>query len=359
MKELSRANLEIQTIFPQVHDFPTPADTNRDLAVLVRLFTVADYPPLSHCFVHMAIWSMRSHLLNSDMCTYNPSIVFHIEDELFDTAKPIFEAAGIPEQCIIVFPSDLCRTNLPRNAFHKAASPFLDETLERFERVIVFDADSFSVANENSGLVPLMDVSLNHLAPDQIVLLRGWTDWNPTRDEYDNWYDHGGVGKQGWIETAAKYCGTTPKHIEGIMYPENPKLTPRPFHNGAYINLPTGVLRYNPEFRDFIREVSGTMGNEEIALAVWAMKHYVETGNRFPTEVLQDYVFDSKVFTLEWDLDAAWTKCNAGSPSLVHLYLFTHIQEYVTDWARAIHASREESNELTHNLNEALKSVER
>lgn len=282
-------------------------------------------------------------MLNSDMSQYQPTIIFHIEEALYKTAQPIFETAAIPDESIIVFPTDLCTTDLNQNALHKACAPFIDPQLEQFERVIVLDADSFSLGNEKSGLVPLMDVSLNKMSPDQIILLRGWTQWEPVRDEYKNWYDHGGVGKEGWIQTAANYCHTTPERINDILYPVDASKTPRPFHNGAYISIPMRALRDNPEFRAFIHEVSCTMGNEEIAMAIWAMKHFIKTGKYFPSDNLQDYIFEHGGFHLEWNLDNAWSVFHDGTPCLVHLYGYDTITHYIHDWARAIHASESEA----------------
>ncbi len=344
--ELNRGNYDIYMAFPEIRDFPVYTNPNPNLAVLVRLFTMADYPPISHKFVYMAIWSMRSHMLNSDMKDYEPSIVFHIEDVLYETAKPIFDTAGIPAECIITFPTDLVTTSLTQNALHKAVAPFVDSQLEKFERIIVFDADSFSLANERSGAVPLMDISLNYCAPDTITLLRSWTKWDPERDEYTNWYDHGGIGKTRWLERTAAYCNTTPDHIERILYPLHPTVTPRPFHNGAYINFTTRLLKDNPELRQFIHKVSGEMGNEEIAMAIWAIRHFIRTGNHYPKGSLQDYMLEHDRFTLYWNLDTAWKELSKGNPTLVHLYGFDQISDYVYDWAKSICASEAESKQF-------------
>ncbi len=353
MIEINRLSYDIYKSFPQIDSFPVYSNPNPKTAVLIRLFTMANHPPVSLKYVIMALWSMRSHMLNSDMRDYKPTIVFHIEDVLYyEYAKPIFETAGVPNEYIIVFSRDLVPTTLHDNedflltgdnVLHKAAAPFIDPQLEKFERVIVLDSDSFSLANERSGLVSLMDVSLNKMPPDQLCLLRGWTKWKPVRDEYQNWYDHGGVGKDGWHKAAARYCDTTSETIERIMYPIDPEKTPRPFHNGAYINMPIRLLQDNPEFRQFIKEVSGTMGNEEIALAVWAMRHYLRTGEHFPESNLQDHVFEHHEFGLEWNLDNAWQGMHNGTPHLVHLYSFNQICDYVYDWARAVHASTSEA----------------
>lgn len=341
--EINRGTYDIYNAFGQIRNFPIYDDANPKMAVLVRLFTMADYAPISHKFVYMAIWSMRSHVLNSDMSKFKPTVIFHIESDLFETARPIFEGAGIPSQNIIVYPSDMFDTPLEGVALHKAASPFVDPQLEQFDRVIVLDADSFSLGNTKTGVVPLMDVSLNKLRPDTISLLRGWTKWEPERDEYKNWYDHGGVGKEGWIERAANYCNCRPETIERLMYPTSPATTPRPFHNGAYINIPMGALKHNPEFRQFIYEVSCQMGNEEIAMAIWAMKHYLETGRHFPDDNLQDYIFEYADFQLYWSLDSGWRELQQnGVASLVHLYGFNDISDYVYEWAQSMHASDDE-----------------
>ena len=274
----------------------------------------------------------------------------------------MFELAGIPDHQIIIFPSDLISTELRGYSLHKAAAPFLDPQLETFDRIIVLDADMFSLANEETGLVPLMDLSLNKMPPDQISLLRGWITWTPPRDEYQFWYDHGSLGKGEWIDRASSYCGVSPERIEETMYPTDPSSALRPFHNGAYINLPMRILSDNPEFRDFISEVSGTMGNEEIALCVWSMKHYFKTGKYFPSYNLQDYFLhdNGEYFHLSYDLDRArWRMTERQVPrhSLMHLYEFNGIADYAYDWAKEIHASEAEAQEFADTVISGVNKI--
>ena len=348
--KIDRNTINIYATFPEVHDFPIYENANPTLAVLIRLFGTGKH---QEDLVRLALWSMRSHMLNSDMRDYQPSIVFHVEDALYQSASSIFDTAGVPPEYIVTFPSNIVPTRLVNNELHKAASPFLDEQLERFERIIVLDADSFSLANERAGAVNLMDASLNQLPPAEISLLRGWVKWRPETDEYHFWYDHCG-GKEEWLRMAAEYCHTSAQHIRSVMYPDDPDTTFRPFHNGAYINLPMGFLRNNPEFRTFLREISGVMGNEEIALAVWAMKHYVATGERIPEVNLQDHVFATNEFSLFWDLDDAWDSYKHNNRCFVHLYDFNGIGKYGYDWAGAIGASEEEATQFTNNINHSI-----
>ena len=345
MNEINRHNYDISHAFPQVHDYPMYAEPDPNVAVLVRLFAMNDdLPELSHKFIHLGLWSMRSHMLNTDMCEYKPSVIFHIEDRLYQVSKHVFDEAGVPTDNIIVFPDDLCLPSKSGAAQYKAVAPLIDPQLERFDRVIVIDADVFSVADD-ACLIPLMDISLNKLPPDETVWLRTWTKWEPQKDEYKYWHDASGLGKDGFIERAAKYCNTTPGIINGIFYPMNGKTQPRPFHNGAYINTPTRILLDNPEFREILWEVSGTLGNEEIAIAIWAIRYYLKTGKLFPRCSFQDYIYkeDPLRFRMDWALHTAWeTYEKHAMPSLVHLYGFNNITEYIHRWARSIRASDEE-----------------
>ena len=356
---IDRSTYDIYMAFPQITDFPIFDAPTQKIAVVIRLFSQASYAPISHKFVYMALWSMRSHMLNSDMREYQPSIVFHIEDALYETAQPIFEKAGIPEECVVVFPTDICPTNLQNNALHKAVAPLVDPQMEIFDRIIVLDADSFSLSDANTGELPLMDISINQLPPDQLTLLRGWTKWEPSRDEYENWYGQGIGGKERWIDAAAHFCNSTPEAIHDVLYPKNASITPRPYHNGAYINFTTRMLKDNPEFRQFILDVTGAMGNEEIAFAVWAMKFYLESGKYYPCRNLQDHIFEHREFELHWDLDEAWKDLKSGKKSLVHIYIYNRITDYVAECAPLLGASISEteqfSNTITKDVNKILK----
>ena len=218
MNDITIRNYDIHNALPQVHNFPIYADPDPSVAVLVRLFaTKNDYPALSHKFIHLALWSMRWHMLNTDMCDYKPTVIFHIEDRLYRHSEHIFDQAGIPSDNIIVFPNDLFLPPKSTTAQHKAVGPLIDPQLERFDRVIVIDADVFSVAIDGC-LIPLMDISLNKLTPNETVWLRAWTKREPKQDEYRCWYDARGLGKDGFIKHVAQYCDTTPDIINGISF---------------------------------------------------------------------------------------------------------------------------------------------
>lgn len=372
-RTIDRSVYELRKAFSvQIHGFPTYRPEHPEIGVLVRMFSQADWAPVSHEFVYEGLWSMRSRVLNSDVGVFKPQIVFHIEDVLYDTAKPIFEEAGIPEDWIIVFPSDIVVTELENNALHKAAAPFLDTQLDRFEHVIVLDSDSFCLAGGGTAPVPLMDVSLNKLRPDTISMLRGWPAWDMGDDDgYANWYNRRerGCGERGIEEYAkivAYYCNTRPEFVKALMYPDEPGVTRRPHHNGAYINIPMGALRHNLKFREFIREVSGVLGDEEQAMFVWAIKFYLETGKYYPPENLQDYIYSEYAFSgaeekpqfgIRWSVDEAREQAQSGTPMFLHSYVFEWpaIRDYAFDFAKELGASDEEAttfrNALLNDLN--------
>ena len=349
MKRISinRTTLPLEGLFPKITEFPVYDNPDPNTAVLMRLFTQANYAPLAQTFIPMALWSMRSVMLNSDMRHYKPTIVFHCDDRLYDMGKPVFEEAGVPPESIIVYNHELVPTTLENPILHLAAAPLLDPQLEQFHQVIVLDADLFALGNSTTGLLPLMRVSLQNMPDNDIALLRGWTHWDPVRDEYTNWYDHGQRGKSGFLREVASYCETTPDAIESILYPDNLKENARPFHNGAYISIPMQWLRANPRFREFIRDASGTLGNEEIAMAVWGIKRYLEDGIRWPEHNIQDYIVQSGAINLSWDLDEAWSLFTKGQPAWAHLYSFDGILDYAYDWSMAIGGSESESLHFT------------
>ena len=349
---ISRTSINIYSCFPSIANFPLYDTPDPAVAFLVRLFGVGVH---QENLVRLALWSMRSHILNADIQQFKPTIIFHIEDALYKNTCSLFDQAHIPKENIIIFPSDLIPTNIRGNILPNAAAPFIDPQLERFEHIIVIDADTFSLSRSTLQPLNIMDISLNQLPQDEIIPLRSWVKWSPPEDEYRFWYDNLHMesgGKEKWIELAAQYCDATPDAIHNLMYPEDPENTYRPMHNGAYINIPMAILKAQPEFREFIREVSGTMGHEEIALAVWAMKHYLETGHHIPTFGLQDYIFkDTPPFWIHWDLDDAWLAFDErNQTSIVHLYGFNRITEYIWDCASAIGANENEAGQLHYNV---------
>ena len=347
---INRTTVPVEGMFPMIRDFPAYGNPDPNIAVLMRLFTQANYAPLAQNFMPMILWSMRSLILNSDMRDYKPSLVFHCDQRLYDMGKEVFEESGVPEECIVVYDPDIVPTILDKPIMHLAAAPLLDPQLERFKRVIVLDGDLFALGNADIGYLPIMDVSLNKMPNHDIALLRSWTKWNPIRDEYKNWYDHGQREKEGFLEKAATYCNTTPDVIDSIMYPDDLEAKPRPFHNGAYISIPMPWLVANTEFREFIREASGTMGNEEIAMAIWGMKRYLETGERWPENNIQDFSIQAGTIKFNWDLDETWHDFEAGRSTWAHLYSYDNILTYGLEWAKAIGGSESEAHELYNNI---------
>ena len=338
---IDRSIYDIYSAFPQIASFPVYDRPNRRVAVLVRLFSYGDDQG-SAKYVRTALWSMRSHMLNSDMRDYQPTVVFHVESA-FATARDILTAAGVPQENIIIYPTGLLKPQRRGHALHKAIAPLVDTQLDEFERVIVLDADSFSLSNEASGVVPLMDMSLNEMPTGEIALLRGWETYDPSDATYINWYDFVGSDEK-FYRKAASYCDTTPAVIKRLCFPDTPLQTPHPAHNGAYINFETGLLRGNSKLREFIHDVSADMGNEEIAFAVWAMKRHIETGKYFPTATVEAYARSHASFHLQWELSNARQSVRNEIPALLHLYGYHDITNYAFDFANEVHASAEEAH---------------
>ena len=358
--KLDRALWEMTSAFPQIRNFPTYEVQHPEVGVLGRIFMNGSDPVPCHKYIYMALWSMRSHILNSDMAEYRPRVIFYVEDEVHDSGHEIFEEAGVPEDWIVTFSADLCPTTVEDNFMSKAACALVDERFHELEHLVIVDTDTFSAGDRLTGFAPILDISLNRLSQEEIVPLRGWTHWDPVRDEYQNWYNHGFMGKQKWQELAAGYCDTTPEEIDGLMYLENLKVESRPFHNGAYINLPMHLLRDDPEFVEFVREVSGTMGNEEIAFAVWAMRRYLKTGYKWPKSDFQDYLFANPTkLTISWAFEESWFTYKKGTPVYYHMYDYTNICRYLPEWRSHVGASPDEIREfeagMEAGINEALR----
>ena len=352
--ELNRSVYDISSAFPQIASFPVYDRPDKRVAVLVRLFTHGDNRA-SAKYVHMALWGMRSHMLNSDMRDYQPTVVFHVDSAFNDWVQPILTAAGVPRENVIVYPSEMLKPQRLGHIYHKAVAPLVDTQLDQFERVIILDADTFSLSNEASGPVPLMDMSLNAMPADEIMLLRGWVTGEVSKRPYSGWFHHVG-GAEEFYQKAASYCNTTVATIKHICFPENPLQTPHVEFNGAYINIPISIL--NPELREFIHDVSADMGNEEIALVVWAMKEYIETGKYLPSVTMEGYAHSHPAFDVSWSFDFARAQVKRGIPVWAHCNEYNHILDYAFDFAKEVHATDEEACNFRDAIIAGIKSIQ-
>ena len=260
-----KVNYQIQEAFPPISDFPVYDVKDSEIAVLIRLFLPTKGAEWERWF-YTALWSMRSHILNSDMQDHKVRFYFHTQASLFDVAKYAFEKVGVPRDAILVYPDDLITSNKRTHTLYYAASPFLDERLDKFEYVIVLDADEFSIRSKTSAPLPLISMSIDHLPTDEISLTRSWVYGKhlplKKREDYMYWYRFSELGKRGWIEKVAEYCRTTPQAIEDIMHPANPEEVLHPAHCGSYIKIPMRLLRDNPDFRAYMRSASAELGHE-------------------------------------------------------------------------------------------------
>ena len=138
---------QLHNLFPTFETFPNVTADGK-ITVLIRLF-----PRCEHTIddqdlkvVNIALWSMRSHILNADFAKFKAMPIFHIKQALYPAASEILRSAGVPCDSIISFPDDLCATNIPNATHHwKAAAPILDPQLEKFDHVVVLDGDCFSL----------------------------------------------------------------------------------------------------------------------------------------------------------------------------------------------------------------------
>ena len=102
------------------------------------------------------------------------------------------------------------------------------------------------------------------------------------------------------------------------------------------------------------------MGDEEIAMAVWFMKHFAETGERLPETGFQNIVWapPEPLTCLAWDLDVCWENYEGYvKHCLLHLYDFNNITLYGFNWAKAIGASQEEAEQFSIEIRESVARV--
>ena len=244
-----------------------------------------------------------------------------------------FSNLGIPDECVISYPNDLCHLNTPRRSYHyNAAAPLLDTTLDRFEHIIVLDADTFSLRPPGAPPLPLVDLSLNKYSPHSFTTARAWRAGN-TVDRM--WLDFHQNNWQRFAEQACRWVECSTVEFDSFMRGRDGL---KPFFNGSYINLPMGWLREDIEFRNFIHDCSADLGHEEVALAMWALRHYFRTGERIPTHCL----FESGI-PVAWDFPPLWDKYKTlRKPIFFHARTVEGVTPHIHEFMRALGATDQE-----------------
>ncbi len=328
-------------LFPSSTDFPVPK-YNSEVALLIRLFPINDMKIRSKDlqYLNVALWSMRSHIINTDMAHFNVKPLFHIKACYYDRAAPILTGGGVPEDCLLAFPDDLCSTSLPGAiAQWKATAPILDSQLDTYDHVVVVDADTFSLKSDDNQPLPLIELSLNTFTKTSFTVLYDW--YKPFRHkthEVINWWACP-MGLDNFIDKAAHWAGCSRAEYSEIMF--NPEIS-KPLLNGLYINLPMPWLREDKEFRRFIHDCSSAMGHEEIALHIWSLRHYFQTGEQLPIDSLANHVNHAADFT-------SYRQSNPKEPRLLHAVTLEGVEEHAVDFAASIGATPEDANNFASN----------
>ena len=332
---------QLHNLFPKLETFPT-VRTNGKIAVVIRLFphNDASIGDRDLSVLNIALWSMRSHILGSDFRKFQAKPIFHVKQAFYETASEILLGAGVPSDSIIAFPDDLCATNVPNATHHwKAAAPILDRQLEQFEHVVVLDGDCFSLKPEYAPPLNLLDLSLNTFPSNLFTIFYDWyTPIEIRLKAYIKFWSQP-FGLEKFIEIASHWCECAPSQYRDIML--NPDV-PKPLANALYINLPMRWLSQNSEFRGFIHDCSADIGNEEIALHIWSLRHFFKTGEKLPKDSLSRHV------TAAHDFNSVWRQYRGNDRAcFLHALDITGIRPYAKAFLTSIGATPGEIEQLS------------
>ena len=143
-----------------VVDYPNyDWDTSNELVVSIPLFfsakdtTFEDFDPERFQNIHCkgAIWAALALLHNTDLAQKGVPVFFHIEDKVWEFAKPMFEAFGVPDQLIrfVHLPEgDPLPEDMNKTHFGKKFMALLDEGLSDADVLMIFDSDAFILAQD-------------------------------------------------------------------------------------------------------------------------------------------------------------------------------------------------------------------
>ena len=297
----------------------------------------------------MALWSMRSRIFNSDMQEYNATFFFHVVQSQYEAFyKDAFTKSKVPQHAILIYPDDMAKLSTPRHVLGYAVSPFLDDRLDKFDYVIVIDADMFALKSSSGELFPLVETSINDFPEHEIGLQRTWVEEKDKRAAvgwFKGWVRCSPLDERGWISKASEYCATSPETLGKLLLTSNWNgWEGFAGHCGAYIRIPTHIYTRLPEFRTFMKRASENLGHEEMALGLWYIKHYLETGERRPNTDFPTVSY-ARGARMCWDPEA----CHAArdKPRQWHLTHYPTIDNHIYRLAEEVGASDEERDILS------------
>ena len=98
-----------------------------------------------------AIWAGMSFLRNTDLAEKGTPLFFHIEDKVWDTAMPVFEAHGIPEswcrKMTTPLPEKEPELKVNKTHFGKTYLGLLDEQIDT-DVLLILDSDFFTCTSD-------------------------------------------------------------------------------------------------------------------------------------------------------------------------------------------------------------------
>lgn len=331
----------IKEAFPTIRHFPDYPASDR-IGTLIRLFP-SNTADADKRRIQMALWCMRALLLNTDITEYGVQPIFHIKENFAPFALPILHESGVPAQRIIIFPDGLCRKEPHVRGYNwQAAAPILDSQLDSYEHIIVMDADMFAIKpNGVDAKIPLVKTSLDRFESNGITMSMGWRKMK-NKEVMKLWIRVFGGDVEKWIQATAKWCDCSSDVVSDIMFSEDPKAL-KPGHNGMYINMPMSYVSREPGFREFIRGCSAEMGHEEVALAIWFLRHFIKTDERLPLNSLEDKIYRAQ------DLPDFWGYYSRGIPFLYHPEPLASLKDSAQEFAQSLGGNPDEVDEFAAN----------
>ena len=140
-----------------VVEYPNYDQSSDELVVSIPLFfsakdtTFEDFDADRFQNIHCkgAIWAALALLHNTDLAKKGVAVFFHIEDSIWEFAKPIFEAFGVPEKFmrkVSVPEAEPLPHEMNKAHFGKKYIPLLDDGLPDTDVLMIFDSDAFILA---------------------------------------------------------------------------------------------------------------------------------------------------------------------------------------------------------------------
>lgn len=131
-------------------EYPVYEIMDTDVAVTIPLFyspvdsgfTLYDAERIKNVHVKGAIWVALSLIHNTDLAKKGVGIYFHLEDKIYEIARDMFSAFGVPEKFIRVMTIDDFESNDVKAAQYGKKYMFLEDDLTP-QQWVMMDSDAF------------------------------------------------------------------------------------------------------------------------------------------------------------------------------------------------------------------------